>query len=119
MELFLFPAPVGMAVSFKPAPAGFICSVLYETYPSEEVSHLWTQPLVRRGEKTGTLNRNDAIRLGARGVPPAVFGVPPKTSPPEMDKPCPAPTGLRLCINSASVKLVTEPASQPASQPAA
>ena len=87
MELFLFPAPVGMAVSFKPALAGFICSVLYETYPSEEVSHLWTQPLVRRGEKTGSLNRNDAIRLGARGVPPAVFGVPPKTSPPEMDKP--------------------------------
>ena len=26
----------------------------------------------------------------------------------------PAPTGLRLCINSASVKLVTEPVSQPA-----
>ena len=56
-----------MAVSFKPALAGFICSVLYETYPSEEVSHLWTQPLVRRGEKTGSLKANGPERESIPG----------------------------------------------------
>ena len=33
------------------------------------------------------LTRNDAVRLGARGVPPAVFGVPPKTPALQMDPP--------------------------------
>ena len=33
------------------------------------------------------LSRNDAVRLGARGVSPALFGVPPKTPPLKMNAP--------------------------------
>ncbi len=35
----------------------------------------------------GHLTRNHAVRWGARGVPPAVFGVPPKSSPRGRDAP--------------------------------
>src|ERR1039457_1326985 len=43
--------------------------------------------LDRKSMEMQLLSRNDAVRLGARGVSPALFGVPPKTPPLKMNAP--------------------------------